>query len=585
MISTYKQLTGRYLKAAKKRTALTILGIVLSVALISTIGLFFYSMQVAQVEEAINNYGAFHLAFNNADESLISKITNNPKVSRYGFFNSGEEIDIAGKLTVREMIATDKALELMPYKIKEGKFPEKENEVAVEKWVLSYIDKNAKAGDNIKFNNKEYKLSGILENSIQNQIEARGVLLLKSNNIDKNKGALVIEISNKTNLRSAVNELKALAPVGTVQENAYLLMMLGAGEGSAMSGLFLTLGIVVGIVVISTIAVIYNSFQIGVVERIKQFGLLRAIGTTPKQIRKIVLREATVLAIIGIPIGLLFGILAMYSISLAFRIIGGDSVFKIRTAISPIILAVSAAVGLISIYVSALIPAHFAGKISPLVAISSRTAITKEKIKRRKNRLIQKLFGFEGALASKNIKRSRKRYRITVFSIVISVVLFITFKSFMDMTLTITTAPNESKDMHFSVIRDMQATEDKIKIDEKLIESLKSLGTVDKVYRVYDAFNFIGAIDRDKEINEVKAIGGIYGSADEKSSIASSIMVYDKESLEVAKKYISSGTIDVEKLNKENGVILIGKNKIYNGITLVRTFRPIYYSLNMKVYL
>jgi putative ABC transport system permease protein len=575
MISTYKQLTGRYIKASKKRTALTILGIVLSVALISTIGLFFYGMQVAEVEEAKNNYGAFHLMFNKTDDALVSKITNNPKVSRYGFFTTGEEINIADKLTVSELEATDKALELMPYRVKEGKLPETESEVAVEKWVLAYIDKSAKAGDNIEFNNKEYKLSGILENSVQNQIENKGVVLSKSNNIDKTKAALVVEISSKTNLRAAVNELKALGDPNTIVENRYLLMMLGSGEGSSMSGLYVTIGVIIGIVVISTIAVIYNSFQISVVERIRQFGLLRAIGTTPKQIRTIVLREATVLALIGIPLGLLFGIIAMYSISFAFKLIGGDSVFMMNTVISPMVLAISAGVGLVSIYLSALLPAHFAGKISPLVAINSRNFITKEKIKRRKNRLAQKIFGFEGALAGKNIKRSRKRYRITVFSIVISVVLFITFKSFMDMSLNITTVPNESKDMHFSVIRDNQATKENLKIEDKIIEDLKNLNTVDKVYKIYDSFYFDAAISSGKEIKEVKDIKGIYNEINGKSVIQSSMVVYDKESLEAAKKYISAGAFDIESLNKENGVIIINKNRIFNGETSKTYMGPI----------
>jgi putative ABC transport system permease protein len=584
MISSYKQLTGRYLKAAKKRTILTILGIVMSVALISAIGLFFYSMQVSQVQEAKNNYGAFHLMFNKTDESLVAKITSNPKVSKYGFVSIGDEVKFSDKLTIGEIFATDKALELLPYRIKEGKFPEADKEIAVEKWVLSYLDKSAKVGDTIKFNNKEYKLAGILENSFQNQMDNKGVLLAKSNNIDKNKAVLVLEISEKTNLKSAIEELKSLAPSETVVENSLLIAMQGAGNFREMLPIYIVVGIIIGIVVVATIAVIYNSFQISVVERIKQFGLLRAVGTTPKQIRRIVLREATILALIGVPLGLLIGILAMYSITLAFKIIGGDSVFVVRTSISPMILLISGIVGVISIYISALIPAFFAGKISPLVAISSRNSITKEKIKRRKNILMQKMFGFEGALASKNIKRSRKRYRITVFSIVISVVLFITFKSFMDMSMTVTSSPNESKNVHFSVVRDDQATEEKMKIEDKIVEDLKGISTVDKVYKVYENHDFEAKISSNKNIKEVEDIGSIYKAnpsiGSDENIVGASIGVYDKDALEATKKYISSGTIDIEKLNTENGVILINKSRIYNSRSDNSYYGPV---ANLKV--
>jgi putative ABC transport system permease protein len=579
MISSYKKLTGKYLKAAKKRTVLTILGIVMSVGLISSIGLFFYSMQISQVEEAKNNFGAFHLMFTKSDESLFSKVTSNPKISRYGFISMGEEIEISNKLTIGEIAATDKALELLPYKAKEGRLPVDKNEIAAEKWTLSYIDKGAKVGGTIKFNNKEYILTGILENSMQNQVDNKGVLLSKNNNIDRNKAVLAVEISEKTNLKTAIDELKTLAPSDTVVENTMLLAMLGAGDFESMLPLYITLGIIIGIVVIATIAVIYNSFQISVVERIKQFGLLRAVGTTPKQIRKIVLREASILAAIGVPLGLLLGILAMYSITFTFKLIGGDTVFVVNTNISPMVIAISAVVGLVSIYLSALIPAFFAGRISPLVAISSRNSITKEKIKRRKSVLAQKLFGFEGALASKNIKRSRKRYRITVFSIVISVVLFITFKSFMDMTMDISTNPNESKKVHFSIVRDDQATEENIKIENKIVEDIETLDAVDRVYKVYDNFDFAAIINNSKKIKEVEEIPMVYlepaEKADLESRVMTSLTAYDEKALEASRNYLISGSIDTEKLNNENGVIVIRKSRVFNSKTDKTYYGPV----------
>lgn len=568
MIKGYKQLTGRYLKASKKRTVLTILGIVMSVALISTIGLFFYSMQLSQIEDAKNEFGEYHILYKNADESLISKITNNPKVSRSGLISMQEEVKVDEKLSISEMTATEKALELLPYKIKEGRLPNSEKEAVVERWTLSHLNKDAKVGDKITFNNKEYTLVGILENSIENQMNNKGIILSKDSKVSKENSMLLVEISSKTNLKKAVEELKQLAPKEDVKTNTYLLMMQGVGEGSGFGGLIITLSIIIGIVVISTIAVIYNSFQISVVERIKQFGLLRAVGTTPKQIRNIVLREASLLAVIGLPIGLALGIIAIYSIGLVFKIIGGESVLSMKMTLSPLVLALSGFVGLVSIYLSALIPAFFAGRISPLVAISSRASITKEKIKKRKNKIVQKLFGFEGALASKNIKRNRKRYRITIFSIVISVVLFIAFKSFMDMALNIAKTPNESKDVHFSVIRDYQATEKNQKLDEGLIRSLKSLDTVEKVYRIYDSWNFQTAFDAKKEIEEVKNINGIYQAGPSgKTVLYSSLTVYDKESFEVSEKYLKSGTIDIEKLNENNGIVIIGKSRIFNAKT------------------
>ncbi|MBU3144667.1 ABC transporter permease [Clostridium sp. CF012] len=579
MITSYKQLTGKYLKKNKKRTLLTIIGIMLSVALISTIGLFFKGMQDAQIQDAINSGGSYHLAFNKTDEKLVSKIVNNPKVARSGLFTSSEEIKINDKLAVYLITATDKALELFPYNAKLGRLPEKENEVAMEKWVLSNIDKDAKVGNKIKIVDKEYTLVGILEDNVQNQIGGNGLILCKNNNINKQNAALLIEISSKTNLKIAVRELRQLGEKDTVSENSYLLQMQGAGDSSSgLGGLYVALAIIIGIVLISTIAVIYNSFQISVVERIKQFGLLRAVGTTPRQIRKIVLREATILAVIAIPLGLICGIIAIFGISIAFKLIGVDSVIPMKIAISPMVLLISGAVGIIAIYLSALVPAFFAGRISPLNAISGRTSITKEKIKRRKNIVIQKIFGFEGALAAKNIKRNRKRYRLTVFSIVISVVLFVTFKSFMDMSLNISSDLNESKNIHFSVVRGNGENTEKRIIDNKIEDNIKALKSVDKVYGVYEPYLFQMAINKNSEVKEIQEMKNIYKKTtldgEKKTLMESAIIIYDKESLEVSKKYLKSGNIDIEALNSGNGVILYNKYSLYNENTKKQYFGP-----------
>ncbi|GAA0719557.1 ABC transporter permease [Clostridium malenominatum] len=586
MITNYNQLTGKYLRANKKRNILTVIGIILSVALISSIGLFIKGMQDLQIEDAKNSRGAYHLIYKKVDESLALKLKSNPSVGRSGLYKIGEKFTINNELVIEEVITTDSAIELSPYKIKEGKIPEINNEVAVEKWVLETIDKNIKIGDKFKITDKEYKLVGILDDVIKNQMDTNGVLLRKDNNIDEKNSMMLIEISSKANLKKALKELNELAPVETIVPNTVLLEMQGAGGfNSALGGLYTTVAVIISIVVVATIAVIYNSFYISVVERIKQFGLLRAIGTTPKQIRNLVFREASVLALIGVPIGLICGVIAICGIDLAFKLIAKDAFQIIKLSLSPRILGISGLIGLLTIYMSAFIPAHFAGKLSPLVAISSRNSITKEKIKRRKSLIMGSLFGFEGSLASKNIKRNRKRYRVTVFSIIISVVLFITFKSFMDLSFNIGNNLNESMKTHFSVIISDDGINKYEAIDDNIINDIKSLSSIDKVYKVYDNYSFLNVIAKNKEIDEFKNFPVYEGSEDiyrninidggDKTLMSSSIAIYDKEAIKVCKKYIKSGNIDVEKLNKEKGVILIGKNIVFNPQTKNNFYGPI----------
>ncbi len=572
MLNNYKQLTGRYLKANKKRTILTIIGIIMSVALISSIGLFIRGIQLAEIESAKKDKGAFHLTYNNIDSSLITKIENNPKVSRSGLIKESYVTEI-NNYEVSNITATNKGLELLPYVIKEGRLPVASNEIAMEGWALRKIDKNIKLGDTVTIAEKEYKLTGILEDSVKSQMENSMILLSINEDLkeDLTDLILLVEISPKTNIQTAYEELIKLHNKNDIGQNSYLLTLQGAyGANEDMGSLYLLVFIIIGIVVIATIAVIYNAFQISVVERIKQFGLLRAIGSTPKQIKSIVFREATIIAVIGIPLGLIFGVLAIYSIGFAFDIIGGADLRIMKPSADYGVLAISTIVGIAAIYVSAWIPARYASKISPLVAISSRNAINKEKIKRRRSFTVNRLMGFEGSLAYKNIKRNKKRYRITVFSIVISVVLFIVFKSFMDMSLTVTTGVNESSNMHFKVYKSYNSEdyESGKGIDEKIIDEIRGIKEISKSYKTYSSEHFEIAIDRNQEIKEIQESYPDYYeeityNGEEKAKVFGGVQVFEKDAFEAAKNYLSSGDIDINKMNEELGVIIIAKSYVF----------------------
>jgi putative ABC transport system permease protein len=561
MINNYKEITNKYLKANRKRTLLTLIGIVLSVALIASVGFFLIGMQENQIQNAKYNYGAWHLAYSKVDNKLIAKVGSNPKVLNYGLYQTGKCIKVNNNLSVRNVHVSDDGFKLLPYKLKEGRFPQKTNEVIMEKWFISKIKFGAKPGDTVKVLGKKYKLVGIINDSYMNQEEGLGELIeRKSSFSDLNtsnlKTILLVNFEVNKEIHSNITEFETLASKKTVQENTNLLMTQGEGLPKPI---VIALGIIIGIVTISTIAVIYNSFQISVVERVKQFGLLRAVGATPKQIRRIVLREATFLALIGIPIGVLGGITAIYLISAVFKIIGGGAV-PFMISISPTVIVITILVGLFSIYASAFLPAFFAGKISPLVAISSRNSITKESIKRRKNLIVYNVFGFEGSLASKNIKRSKKRYRTTVFSIVISVMLLIIFKSFLDMALNVYGEVNETSEIHFRVEN----------IDGNNRNIVDKINKIPEIKASYEGYNYYGVnaiIDKDMELSSISNIKGIYKSAgnnNNKVLIDSTFTVYDENELEVAKQYLKEGNIDEKTMNKENSVIVIGKNKLYN---------------------
>ena len=233
-----------------------------------------------------------------------------------------------------------------------------------------------------------------------------------------------------------------------VSYNDALLSSYGVSRYSnimdSMMGIII---IVLTLISIGCIIVIYNAFAISVMERKKQFGLFASIGTTRKQTRHTVFFEAFIIGIIGVPLGVIgaiigIGIVLMITNNLLTEVFE----FPLALSIYPAFIIVPVAFMIVVILLSAFLPAYKASKITPIEAIRQNDDI---KIKGRKvktNIFIQKLFGVEGNIALKNIKRNKKKYRITILSLFISIVLFISFSSLMEYGVSaandVATIPN-----------------------------------------------------------------------------------------------------------------------------------------------
>ena len=170
-------------------------------------------------------------------------------------------------------------------------------------------------------------------------------------------------------------------------------------------------------------------------ERKKQFGLLSSVGATKKQIRRTVFYEATIVGIIGVILGLIsayigIGIVIMIINHLLSGILSESFTFTLTTY--PLFVVIPILFIIAVIYISAWIPAKQASKISPIEVIRQNDDIKLNKKKIKTSKLVTKIFGVEGELALKNIKRNRKKYRITIISLFISIVTFIAFYTYLD---------------------------------------------------------------------------------------------------------------------------------------------------------
>ncbi|MEH7047239.1 ABC transporter permease [Bacillus thuringiensis] len=478
MIGNYKQLSRRYLKGNKKRTILTLIGIVLSVSLISTIGLFINGTQISQIENTKKRQGySFHAVVLNYDESILKKIKYNPQIESFGLMSQGETVQV-GEAAVQMNFADDNALEFLKYSIIKGRLPSNDQEVAVDPWVLPYIKENIQIGDSFELNEKKYKLVGFLSDSTYTQENKVGRLLTYKSKFSAGEGKILVGISSKANFNEVLEGFKTISGENNINISNELIQLEKPGYNNSIMA---TLIITISIVVIATIVVIYNAFQISVVERTRQFGLLRSIGATRKQIRQIVLREATFLAVIAIPIGIICSLIALASLQFTFSLLMENSKAVSIFHVDWNILLISSIITLLSVIASSLYPAYFAGKISPLLAISSRLSIKKEQIKKQKNSMVKKPLSIPLSMAMKNVKRNKNRYTITILSIIISSVLFITFSYLMSVAFASKSFDKLSVKSDIT-IKIVDNNPDHLAESEQVLHQLKSLENISKVY-------------------------------------------------------------------------------------------------------
>lgn len=203
---------------------------------------------------------------------------------------------------------------------------------------------------------------------------------------------------------------------------------LSSREGVTIA-LFAFVSVLVIIILIGSVAFIYNAFAISLADRSKYLGLLACVGATKKQKRYSVILEGVILGAIAIPLGLLAGFGGI-AVTLKLlnpyiqQFIGSNTEFYL--VVLPATVIVSILLGIFTIFLSLIRPMKNAAKTSPIEAVRRTNDISVKKKQIKTSRLTKKLFGFEGMLAMKNIKRNPGRYRITVASLSISIVLFLT---------------------------------------------------------------------------------------------------------------------------------------------------------------
>lgn len=497
--------TIKNLKLNKSRTVVTIIGIMLSCALIMVVAGMAASAQQTMVNAQINVSGDYDLVVKDANRKILDNAEANRNVKAvYIKQKLGcaylPQAKLSSKPYINVVALNEKAYtDCFNITLKEGRLPQNENELVLSSSVLENSRAEFKIGDTITldlgkrvyvsdaeiplndteyFNDgngleklvdthkKTYTIVGIFNNIASSDAAAdsfsasSSAFTLAEENADINDLFISFtsdgekdyittsgEILNLTgdDFESLKNDFEVYLENGDFDEagiNKDLLRYKGFALSDQYMGLLFSLvTIIITIIIIASIFVIRNSFAISITEKTKLYGMLASVGATSKQIRHNVLFEGYVLGIIGIPAGLLLGTGVIYLLVVILNALLGSMLNGIYFAFALPwwVAAVSAVLSAVIILLSTLSSAFRASRIAPITAIRSNNDIKINKKKSYKSpKFIKKLFGVGGEIAYKNLKRSKKKYRTTVISIIVTVAMFISISTFIEYGMKIT---------------------------------------------------------------------------------------------------------------------------------------------------
>lgn len=554
--------TFRSLKLNKKRTIVTIIGIILSTALICATAGLLTSMQQTLINDAIKSDGDYHAGFLEVPKEEQKYITENRNVSSYMVtqnvgYSRLEESKNEYKPYVYLKEYEKTALNNLGLNLVEGKVPENSNELLISEHINSNGSANWKVGDKVTLkvgkryldgyelnqnnpcydteegetrNNtekenievefeKEYTIVGIMSRPSYNEegYDSPGYTVISYLDSIRDKANIYVKYTNIKNTYKYTNLINGLeenaktndeAAKYEVSFNESLLNYSGVTKNdSTTQMLYIVGGIVICIIIGTSIFVIRNSFHISITEKYKQYGILASVGATSKQIKHNVLYEGFLIGLVAIPLGILSGIFATWVLMMLLNIILNDFIdviFICKVPISAIL--VSVVMSIITIYLSCLLPARKAAKISPIEAIRSNNDIKIKAKKLKMPKFIKSLFGIAGEISWKNLKRSKKKYRTTVISIFVSIVVFLSLSSVIDYGFKLSGIYYEDLDYNVTVYStsadNVVSFDDIVKLEniERYNIIKKANATINFKYTNKDCLYYSGNEDEDYKI-------------------------------------------------------------------------------------
>lgn len=526
------KLTIKSLKLNKKRSLGTIIGIILSVALICAVSNMVSSFRETLIQNAINESGYWHIRLYNVSNDKLKRLKLNKDIDNiYTISEDGyaklDTIKNEYKPYLKFYGMNKENFNNLEFKLIKGRFPKNDNEIIISE----HLNKNGKAnlkiddeitvnvGDRVTLeddyvlndsnpfdkgneiiknpNTKKYRVVGIIKRpDVSFEPMSAPAYTTITTSTNKDNFSVFISLKNPRDKNSFVELLGARNYDEVVNmginnprydytlNNELLRWEALKFSDSTFSMLLSIAEVVIFIIIFTSIFCIRNSFAISTTEKMRMYGMLSSVGATKKQIKKSVLTEEFILGLIAIPIGIICGIIAVFVLLKIVNLFLGDFLFNnidgMVFKVSFIAIIISIILGFVTIYFSAISSAKKASKVSPIDNLRNTNDIKISSKKLKTPKLIKNVFKTGGVLAYKNLKRSKKKYRTTVVSLTVSIFVFISMFTFINEGFKQSSNYYQNYDYNYRITFNNNSSMDEI-------SEIRNLDSVNASYLVYYA--------------------------------------------------------------------------------------------------
>lgn len=451
--------------------------ILIGIAIILTTLLLFVipsiGKDMVEVNFAVINkiYPTWHALYRNVDESTVMKLAAHHDVKTYGLRSDAGYMNLEDA-TVSMMYMDRTGMELYKVKLKEGQLPQKENDIVVSKGILEALGQNGKIGDTITVpyqilkddgldytKEKDFRICGFLADNESSKEQKQYTSLvseafLKAEiPVEQVKYRFLLQVNGQKGNTTAdyTETIQNIARQFGISEDDMNINKEYLAENYVDPA---TIPVIVGImliVVLAGIITIYSVYYVSMNQRVREFGKLKAIGATKRQLRQIVLREGMGVALFAIPIGLLIGTVAVKVVLLQFVEHAKDSNVLITEAYKVVakgevqlyywwIYLLAIAVTLCTVYLSLMKPMRMAAKVSEIEAMRYQGGSKRQKSSRKGYQFLN-----IGRLTKRNLAENKKKSTITIVSMAVTGI-------FVMMVATVLSCANPMESAKSSIV-------------------------------------------------------------------------------------------------------------------------------------